>query len=135
MGIYKVVVDVVGKDLMEQWVTLTADNANIGNLNFEVTETGVVLLSSIKDLLVDAQLTVFPNPTNGHLNIWLESNQNLEAKINISRLDGTRVLSQKGQIAKGKQSLKMEVAGLPSGLYLVQVASGSGFSSAKFVKN
>ncbi len=135
MGTYKVVVDVVGKALTEQWVTLATDNANISDLNFEVTETGVVLLRSIKDLLVDAQLTVFPNPTNGHLNIWLESNQGLEAQINISRLDGTRVLSQKGQIAKGKQSLKMEVAGLPSGLYLLQVASGSGVVSAKFVKN
>jgi hypothetical protein len=134
MGTYKVVVDVVGKDITEQWVTLTTDNANITDLNFEVTETGVVLLSNINDLLESAKLTAYPNPSNGQLRLMFKAKANFEATIKLSRLDGTTVLFEKQEVAMGQKAIDFDMYNVPTGLYLLQLTTEKGVATTKIVK-
>ncbi|MCU0347122.1 MAG: T9SS type A sorting domain-containing protein [Saprospiraceae bacterium] len=133
LGTYQVMVEIVGEEQVDRWVSLTAANPISSGNDFEVTPDGIVL--GIAEILESGSLQLSPNPTASELNIWLESSVNLEAQISVARLDGTKVLSQRSQLAKGRQRIKLDVEGLPSGLYLVQVASGSGVAAAKFVKN
>lgn len=133
MGTYQVMVEIVGKEQVGRWVTLTTDNPTSNGNDFEVTETGIVL--GLDELVNgNASLSVFPNPTTGDINLNLEAATNFEAQIQVSRLDGKMVFAQQQQLAKGKQSIQLPTERLPSGLYLLQVTTNSGVATAKFVK-
>ncbi|MBK9012817.1 MAG: T9SS type A sorting domain-containing protein [Saprospiraceae bacterium] len=131
-GTYKLEVEIVGMEQAVRWVTLSADNPTSSGNDFEVTDEGIVL--GINELLAGSGLEVSPNPTSGDLNIWLEANNNFEAKISIARLDGTTVLIENQQVVKGGQSIMLDLASLPTGLYLLQVTTGKGVVAAKVVK-
>ncbi|MBK9017699.1 MAG: T9SS type A sorting domain-containing protein [Saprospiraceae bacterium] len=54
--------------------------------------------------------------------------------MSIARLDGTTVLIENQQVVKGGQSIKLDLASLPTGIYLLQVTTGKGVGAAKVVK-
>ncbi len=131
-GTYKLMVEIVGIEQAEKWVTLTANSpASTGN-DFEVTETGIVL--GLDDIFVGQRLEAFPNPTADKLNFWLETRQNIEARFIVSRTDGTTLLVENQSVAKGRQYVSLDLGSLPSGFYLMQVVAGAEVVSTKIVK-
>ena len=70
------------------------------------------------------EILIYPNPANDILNIELGSKTNAESTINLYNSMGALVLSTK--TTEGKTSLS--VAGLPKGIYLINIA-GKGQTS------
>lgn len=132
-GTYKLMVEIVGVEQVERWVTLTAANpSSIGN-DFEVTENGIVL--GIQDVVETSTITAFPNPTSGTVNLNFQAKANFDAKFSLSRPDGTTVLVENQQVAKGNQNISLDLSQLPTGLYLLQVTTGSEVVATKIFKN
>jgi Carboxypeptidase regulatory-like domain/Secretion system C-terminal sorting domain len=131
-GTYKLMVEIVGKEQVERWVTLNAQFPISNGNDFEVTENGIVL--GLDELATGNSLVASPNPTSGLLNLWLDATTNFEATIRLSRLDGKTVLVENQQVVTGQQSIKLDMANIPTGLYLLQVTTGKGVATAKIVK-
>lgn len=131
-GTYKLVVEIVGHEQAERWVTLSPEHpASAGN-DFEVTENGI--LSGISWAVSENGLHIFPNPVKGVLNVRLESSANLEAQLSLATLTGQTVLARTQNLVKGRQTIEMPLANLPTGIYFLQVTSGREVISRKVVK-
>ncbi len=85
--------------------------------------------------LNSATVKYFPNPTQGHLNIEIaETLQNEIKIINIFNELGIVVGHQKiGEI--GENNLKIDMTGLPKGIYFIQIISKNLNSSQKIMLN
>lgn len=79
---------------------------------------------------------VFPNPTDGTLNIPVTTQLNSdEINIRIIRMDGVVVHTSKTVINNGKQTLQVEMANLTPGNYMCEIRSGETRSVKMFTKN
>ncbi len=74
-------------------------------------------------------MNLFPNPTEGQLNVWLEGMAN-KAQIRIYDIMGKLVMQQQAVNAL----TQLNVSKLAAGVYMVNVNDGKGTKSAKFVK-
>jgi hypothetical protein len=74
---------------------------------------------------------VYPNPANEQLFIQLDENDTYET-VQILDLNGKLLLNQ---LTENQTSLRLDVSGLPAGLYLLRVQGQNSFSFQKFVKN
>ena len=93
-----------------------------------VNETGI----GVDELpITNYELRIYPNPTNGELNIGYAICDNAICDIEIYDVYGRmlQTISRKSEI--GKSEIKIDVSHLPSGIYFLRV----GNRTAKFVKN
>jgi hypothetical protein len=129
-GTYKVVVEIVGLDQAWYWVTLNAGDPT-ATLNFEVTEAGV---TGIEELNAGTQrFQVFPNPASGVLHIALDVSNSQEATLMLSNAAGTTVAARQLALAAGQQTIDLDVAKLPSGIYCLHLISGREVVSRRIV--
>jgi len=91
---------------------------------------GLELLSTQNYILADS-ISVFPNPTNGDLNINFARNLGA-ADINIINLNGQIVLNTSLE-ANGNNTI--ETSKLVSGIYFAEITSDNGNATIKFIKN
>ncbi len=80
------------------------------------------------------ELALYPNPTQEVLTLALENSVNSEVTVRITDLTGREVFSQNAAKTTDKVSLKLNVANLPQGLYIVEVAGAEYVMSKRFVK-
>lgn len=102
-------------------VTATAEHTAIAldNVKWQTTaSTGIVNAKAF---------TLYPNPAKGNVNIV--NNANTNGTVNIFSLTGAQVYSAK--IGAGEQSLNL--SGLQSGMYIVQVQAGSAVTTQKLI--
>lgn len=85
--------------------------------------------SGINDELLQAEISVFPNPTLDHLNIHSEYGFT-NGMVYLMDLQGRIVL--KDQMIGTDKS--MDVSGLPSGVYLLRIGEQEVFFQQKWVK-
>lgn len=74
-------------------------------------------------------MNLFPNPTEGQLNVWLEGMAN-KAQIRIYDIMGKLVMQQQAV----NTLTQLNVSKLAAGVYMVNVNDGKETKSAKFVK-
>ena len=74
-------------------------------------------------------LNLFPNPTEGQLNVWIEG-MNDKAKIRVYDITGKLVMQQPAV----NTLTQLNVARLSAGVYMINVNDGVRTKSAKFVK-
>lgn len=74
-------------------------------------------------------LKVFPNPVHDRLVLSLPENDAFN--LSIYNMQGALMLNQ---ILSGNDAQKLEVQGLPAGVYSIVLQSGQGLRSGKFVK-
>ena len=93
-----------------------------------------VIVVEAKDVKATAlNVSVYPNPTEGELNIKLEKAMNASevAKVMITDLNGRLIMSQE---LKGGQELKLNLKDkLKAGMYLVKVQSGANHAFQKVI--
>lgn len=77
------------------------------------------------------QVTVYPNPTKGPLQIDFNQSINSDVAYEILSIDGRLIKSQKGYIENGK--MKIEDLNLPAGEYLIHVNQDGIWLRRKFV--
>ncbi len=131
-GTYKLEVEIVGIEQVERWVTLSDNNPIANGNDFQVTENGIVL--DLREILAGSGLEIMPNPTTGILNLKLEASNNFKASFQLTRLDGTTVLVENQQVAKGNQRFSLDLSSLSAGFYILHVNTGNEVISAKVMK-
>jgi len=78
---------------------------------------------------------VFPNPTNGKLNVILEANTLQQTQIRLCDITGRAVLQQNTVCSSGSNLLILDLEMLPNGYYMLVVENGSANSTVRVVKN
>ncbi len=68
---------------------------------------------------------VYPNPTNGPLQIEVVSDKDINATITISDLSGKRVRTIETFVTKGSNNLKLDLGDLVNGIYTLQMTTDS----------
>ncbi|OJJ22863.1 hypothetical protein BKI52_00495 [marine bacterium AO1-C] len=105
--------------------TVQVTRTNGGNGTNQVT-------SIVEDLKED-NVNVFPNPTSRHLNITLKNKAiSSDAKWEIISISG-QVMKQ-GIWTKGYKQIKVDIADLAEGVYLINVSNGNTVLQRKFEK-
>ena len=79
----------------------------------------------VEETLITENISYFPNPTNSML--FIESNET-PVKVSIYNILGKEVIST-------KNSKKIDVSALPSGVYIIKISDGVRQTNRKFVKN
>ena len=77
---------------------------------------------------------IFPNPSNGLINLQLESSEAVDIEISILSLAG-QVLNAENTNIHGVVNKELDISYLNAGMYFVKVSSGNQFSVQKIVKN
>lgn len=131
-GTYKIVVEIVGQEQGERWVTISPENPVVTGIDFEVGENGVV--NHIGEQLKGGTFSVSPNPATGLVNIYLDAASAFDAQITLRNLAGQPVLMKKENVAAGSQRIALQLGDLPSGTYFIQITSSKGVVSNKVVK-
>ena len=110
--------------------TISSDPASQGEKRFELTTTGEkVVAAATKEL----QITMSPNPATSEINISFTSPEVANTKVNVLSASGVSVLNRDlGLVQSGKVTVDLNE--LPSGIYMVEITSGSEKSVQKLVK-
>ncbi|MCD6010877.1 MAG: Secretion system C-terminal sorting domain [Flavipsychrobacter sp.] len=66
---------------------------------------------------------IFPNPASSNASIFYFSNEGGEVKISVVSVDGKTVSTQKVRTTRGENSLPLNIAGLPHGIYSIKIDS------------
>lgn len=114
--------------------TLRGSGAVAGALTqgFQQNLTGAALTALEDDELpVDADMGVFPNPTDGLLNIKLTYSQNTDVEIFLVDMRGVALI-QKTVAFEVDNVMKLDMASLPAGMYVLRVATTDGKVSRTF---
>ena len=78
------------------------------------------------------QATLFPNPVQNDLMLWIPQ-FNSEAKVQILSIQG-HVIAEETYNFQGDNTIKMNIANLSNGQYIINVVAGSDKLSLPFVK-
>jgi hypothetical protein len=85
---------------------------------------------SVKEIVASAHasnLSIYPNPTTGELNITFRAFDDEKAVMNILDINGRVVMSDNlGKLSNGDMKHSTDVSSLPSGMYIVNISSDSG---------
>lgn len=115
---------ITGLDNVEKEFTLQS----FQQVNFTDTSTQVFELTNYANT---SQLTVFPNPSYGKLNLDLRKMRGMPGIFRIISLEG-RVVVTKVIDASSVQTI--DIRSLTSGIYICQYTSNEEFKTVKFIK-
>jgi len=115
------------------------DTTGIYTVGFEVvglcdtvslTEQIPVIISSSKNLkMEDWRFSISPNPNDGSFRLSIDANENLSADLSILNALGLFVMTQKIDLAKGKNHFDFNFRSLSSGVYYLQVQTAIGLAN------
>ena len=101
----------------------------------EGEETPVVDLNSTPSESDVVIANVFPNPTNGKLNVILEASDSQNAQLRICDITGRTVLQHNAVCTSGSNTFILDMESLPNGYYLLVIDNGNASSTMRVVKN
>lgn len=81
-----------------------------------------------------AVFAIMPNPADDLIRVVMSSPKNENAIVSIYNLTGQMVSSSAWNISAGTNQMALDISGFASGMYVVQVKTGEGMRSEKFVK-
>ncbi|MBK9318307.1 MAG: T9SS type A sorting domain-containing protein [Bacteroidetes bacterium] len=99
-------------------------NSLSGYINGESAEVEV---RTERIAATDVNVSVYPNPVNNMLNVFVSEN----AQIELSDLSGRVIMTVNNVLADQKQELN--VAGVADGVYMLKVWNGEFVSTSKVV--
>lgn len=83
----------------------------------------------------EMQVQLFPNPTNGELNINLNFTKNRTIRLDLVNMQGKVIkLLTEQTFVRGEHSLHYNLADLPTGVYMLRIKSGMRSNTLKFVR-
>ncbi len=86
---------------------------------------------SLGDSLLADNISLFPNPTNGDLNLNLSRNLG-NLNVNVINVSGQMVMNK---AIEGLGTSTLETSRLSNGVYFAQISSDEGSTTIKFIKN
>ena len=99
------------------------DETPATELNFTASDSDVVIAN------------VFPNPTNGKLNVILEASEAQNTQLSIRDITGRTALQQNVVCTSGSNTIILDMESLPNGYYLLVIDNGQLSSTTRIVKN
>ncbi len=128
-----------------QTITIDGGVAGLGIHNYSVTITTpegctatdninvmVNPCTSIDNENSDMGVEVYPNPTNGIVNLSIAGNISNSLEINIFDIAGKVVISKTHE--SGTENVKIDMSELSDGVYFVKIYNGSDIVVKKIVK-
>jgi hypothetical protein len=110
-------------------------NNNIATRTINPNTTVAQVQAQATQLIPIVIQHIAPNPSDGELNVTLESLDAWEVIFNFSNGMGQAVLSEKRAVEKGLNRVQFDVEELPQGIYFIQTDTGKGRNvPTKFVK-
>lgn len=91
--------------------------------------------TSVKDLFSKKAeaLNVYPNPSNGNVNIKHALTTATEVSVKVTDIAGRVVFTQNyGKQAAGEQTFNMNLANLANGVYAIELTAGNQRATSKF---
>ncbi len=109
-------------------VILTVFDSSGGSI---VISEPIGVTTSTGNLLAEDVFNVYPIPSNGVLNIDIESRKIEEIQIRLVNSIGKLVFNSEGMSSEGKNTLEIETSNLPNGVYILQLLSRDGVAYKK----
>ncbi len=132
IGSYEVTLTTTTVDGCVSSISMTVDLLEGGFMASanSITETTTSL--SKTELL--KKVSLFPNPVVDQLSIQFVAEKEDEYQLEIIDLSGKILMNKTHQIIRGENTIKLNVASLPTGLYFAKLTNGEASSNLKFVK-
>jgi hypothetical protein len=90
----------------------------------------------LADAVVDNFVNVYPNPTDGLLNVEIQATADYNTRLSVYDVLGKVVFEDAKDILKGLNTLQFNFATLAKGTYIIRFADGAGkVHTTKFVKD
>lgn len=124
-GTYIVTIDIPGVAPVSTTITLSPEQPGFSGVNFNVTESGVTL--SAKDVDFEAFAKVSPNPVRDVLQLELTD---ADGELLLTNVQGQ--IMQK--VAVNATQMRLSLASLPEGIYLLTARTAKGSQSTRIVK-
>ena len=108
-------------------VTTDQGDNNCTDVDERGTAVNPELEVSNKDLFkTNMEVNVFPNPAQDILNIQVLNDRSIDASVRIITIDGKEMMEKSLRTVDGLQTMSVNVAGLPAGMYFVKVSTNVG---------
>jgi Zn-dependent metalloprotease len=98
------------------------------------TATQTIFVSeclSVNDLNSIASWSVYPNPSNGNLNIDMQMLNSNEVTFSVVNLVGQTIFTEKMNLSSGTNNLVWNIKDVSNGVYMIRVASAEGTLSKR----
>lgn len=110
-----------------------ADNVELKPSTPDATTT--ILLTDVEEFILESgKISIYPNPASQFLMVEGREFYKPAVQISVKDVFGRELFSDNLKPANGTFSTKIDIAALPSGVYIVQVKSGNGTLSSKIFK-
>jgi hypothetical protein len=136
-----IIIDILdgGRPEDSLFYTLTLTNSNLqwgdgvltNGTNFQLQVPFAGTEQRQATALPDAALTLYPNPASERLQLQLQGQGRFEA-LRVLDLGGRLCLERQGLAS---ETLSLDIAALPAGVYLLQATTTEGVLSRRFAKN
>lgn len=133
-GTYKVYIEITGIEHVMYLVTIGPENPSVNNLDFIVDENSAATVS-IKDLLEENSIQIYPNPTNNVLNLQMTVKESSAVIFSLMNVEGKTVFAQAVDLYPGVYTHSFDMEKLPAGLYFVNIIDGKETISRKVIKD
>ena len=90
----------------------------------------------INEAAINGFTRVYPNPTDGQLNVELQATSNFETKLTVYDVIGKKAFEKTTSVNKGLNTIKLDFSTLAKGAYVLQFADATGkIYTTKFIKD
>lgn len=132
-GTYKVYIEITGIPHVMYLVTLSPENPSVENLDFIVDDNSAATVS-IKELLDESSIRIFPNPTNDRLQLQMNVVESSAVVFSLMSLDGKTIDSETVDVYPGVYTHSFDMEKLPAGMYFINIIDGKETISRKVIK-
>jgi hypothetical protein len=123
----------IGGRMLNDTLTLGSNKLFSYNSGAFIAVLGNSLPVGIKEVSSpEANISVFPNPSSGLVNIRFEGQQGEEITYYLTDVKGQKVFTGKGSV---DEHLTIRLPDLPSGIYFITVVEGTRLFHEKLILN
>lgn len=122
--------NVTTKDLISNKAAIYFDFNDPVITNEVLLNEKTIKTHDVKTSSEQLAFSLFPNPTNSQLNLYLTENENNTSKITIYSIEGKIIQ----QLEFNGNLFNIDVASLNSGMYILQIKNGNKLGIERFIK-
>lgn len=129
-GTYQVVLEIPGEPRKVIEITLSEDNPNATDIEFETEGTA----TSIDNITAMSSLTLSPNPTSNILVVESSFTESKDVNYKLIDMNGRIVMSSKFKSVIGENKLQLDVETFNSGMYNLVLQTEKEMIVKRFIK-
>ncbi|MCF8297399.1 MAG: PKD domain-containing protein [Saprospiraceae bacterium] len=98
-----------------------------------ITKQINIVAASIKEISGINDISIFPNPTNGNVNIQFTTDDNSNVEIKLLNTLGQCLWSETPNLINGNYQNQISLKGYAKGVYLISISTEKGLSTRKLI--